>query len=74
MFENKRILNPKSHFKLEFDIKTDDENMLTILEKIKNIIYDEFNDNNLIADVMPTITKLDINEVYEWRKVRRDSN
>ena len=74
MFENKRIVNPKSHYKLEFDIKTDDENILAILEKIKKTINNEFDKNDLTADVMPTITKVDIDEFYEWRKVRRDSN
>lgn len=74
MFENKWIVNSKSHYKLEFDIKTDDENILTILEKIKKTIYNEFDKNDLTADVMPTITKVDIDEFYEWRKVRRDSN
>jgi hypothetical protein len=74
MFKNKRIEKPKFHYKLEFDIKTDDENILTILEKIKKNIYSEFDKNDLTADVMPTITKVDIDEFYEWRKVRRDSN
>ena len=74
MFENKRIENAKSHYKLEFDIKTDDENILAILEKIKKTINNEFDKNDLTADVMPTITKVDIDEFYEWRKVRRDSN
>ena len=74
MLENKRIENPKSHYKLEFDIKTDDENMLDVLEKIKKTIYTEFDKNDLTADVMPTITKVDINEFYEWKKVRRDGN
>ena len=74
MFENKRIDNAKSHYKLEFDIKTDDENMLDVLEKIKKTIYTEFDKNDLTADVMPTITKVDINEFYEWKKVRRDGN
>jgi divalent metal cation (Fe/Co/Zn/Cd) transporter len=71
MFKNKRITNAKSHFKLEFDIKTDDENILAILEKIKKTINNEFDKNDLTADVMPTITKVDIDEFYEWRKVRR---
>ena len=62
MFENKRILNPKSHFKLEFDIKTDDENILKIIEKIQKIVCEEFNNSDLVAEVMPTITKLDIEE------------
>jgi hypothetical protein len=74
MFKNKRIENAKSHYKLEFDIKTDDENILTIIEKVQKIIYNEFNNNDLTADVMPTITKVDIDEFYEWRKVRRDNN
>ena len=74
MFENRRIENAKSHYKLEFDIKTDDENILAILEKIKKTINNEFDKNDLTADVMPTITKVDIDEFYEWRKVRRDSN
>ena len=74
MFENKRIENAKSHYKLEFDIKTDDENILAILEKIKKTINNEFDKNDLTADVMPTITKVDINEFYEWKKVRRDGN
>ena len=65
MFENKRIENAKSHYKLEFDIKTDDENMLDVLEKIKKTIYTEFDKNDLTADVMPTITKVDIDEFYE---------
>ena len=42
MFKNKRIENAKSHYKLEFDIKTDDENILAILDKIKKTIYTEF--------------------------------
>ena len=74
MFKNKRIENAKSHYKLEFDIKTDDENILAVLEKIKKTIYSEFDKNDLTADVMPTITKVDIDEFYEWRKVRRNSN
>jgi len=60
MFENKRIPNPKLHFKLEFDIKTDEDNLLNVLEKIQKIINEEFNKVNLVAEVMPTITKLDI--------------
>ena len=60
MFENKRIENPKSHFKLEYDIKTDEDNLLNVLEKIQKIINEEFNKVNLVAEVMPTITKLDI--------------
>lgn len=71
MFKNKRIENAKSHFKLEFDIKTDDENILAILENIKKTIHTEFDKNDLTADVIPTITKVDINEFYEWRKVRK---
>jgi len=60
MFENKRIENPKSHFKLEYDIKTDEDNLLNVLEKIQNIVNEEFNNSDLVAEVMPTITKLDI--------------
>lgn len=74
MLENKRIENPKSHFKLEYDIKTNEDNLLNVLEKIQGIISEEFNKIDGEAEVIPTITKLDINEVYEWRKVRRDSN
>jgi divalent metal cation (Fe/Co/Zn/Cd) transporter len=60
MFENKRILKPKYHFKLEYDIKTDSENIQEILEKIQKNISKEFNENNLVAEVMPTITKLEV--------------
>ena len=74
MFKNKRIEKPKFHYKLEFDIKTDNENIINILEKVQKIIGGEFDKNDLTADVMPTITKVDIDEFYEWRKVRRDSN
>lgn len=74
MFENKLIPNPKSHFKLEFDIKTDNENILKVIEDIQKIVNEEFNNTDLVAEVMPTITKLDVDEYYEWRKVRRDSN
>lgn len=59
MFENKRIENPKSHYKLEFEIKTDNENILNILKAVQKIIGDEFNNRNLIAEVMPTLTILD---------------
>ena len=62
MFENKRILNPKLHFKLEFDIKTDDENILKVIQKIQELVGEEFNNSDLVAEVMPTITKLDIEE------------
>lgn len=74
MSENKRIENPKSHYKLEYDIKTNDDNLFDVLEKIQNIIREEFNNIEGEAEVMPTITKVDINEFYEWRKVRRGSN
>ena len=60
MLENKRIENPKSHFKLEYDIKTNDDNLLSVLEKIQKIIGEEFNKINGEAEVMPTIIKLDI--------------
>jgi hypothetical protein len=62
MFENKRIENPKSHYKLEFDIKTDNENILNILKAVQKIIGDEFNNRNLIAEVVPIITKIDFKE------------
>jgi hypothetical protein len=59
MFENKRIEQPKFQYKLEFDIKTNDDNIVTILEKIQKIIADEFNNSDLLAEVMPTLTILD---------------
>jgi len=62
MFENKRILNPKSHFKLEFDIKTDDENILKVIEKIQELVGEEFNNTNLVAEVTICLTKLDNKE------------
>jgi uncharacterized protein YicC (UPF0701 family) len=62
MFENKRIPNPISHYKLEFDIKTGDENILKVIEKIQELVVIEFNNTDLVAEVMPTMTKLDIEE------------
>jgi hypothetical protein len=59
MFENKMILNPKSQFKLEFDIKTDDENILKVIEKIQELVGDEFNNSDLVAEV--TICLIDLN-------------
>jgi hypothetical protein len=59
VFENKRIPNPKLHFKLEYDIKTDDKNVAKILEKIQEIISDEFNNADLVADVMLKLTKIE---------------
>ena len=62
MFENKRIPNPKLHFKLEFDIKTDDENILKVIEKIQELVGEEFNNTNLVAEVTICLTKLDNKE------------
>ena len=59
MLENKRTENPKSHFKLEYDIKTNEDNLLNVLEKIQKIIGEEFSKINGEAEIMPTITKLD---------------
>lgn len=69
MFENKRILNPKSHFKLEFDIKTNNENILKVIDEIQELVGNEFNNTDLVAEVTPTITKLDEDEFYEWRNI-----
>ena len=65
MFENKRIENPKSHYKLEFDIKTNDENILKVLERIQDIVGDEFinTEDNLEAEVTIQLNILDKEEV-----------
>jgi len=65
MFENKRILNPKSQFKLEFDIKTDDENILKVIEKIQELVGDEFNNTDLVAEVTICLTELNCKEMDE---------
>jgi len=65
MFENKRIKNPKSHFRLEFDIKTNDDKILKVLERIQDIVSDEFinNENKLEAEVTIQLNILDKEEV-----------
>ena len=60
MLENKIIHNPKAHFKLEYDIKTNEDNLINVLENIQKIINEEFNKISGEAEVTPTITKLDI--------------
>jgi hypothetical protein len=61
MFENKRIENPKSHYKLEFDIKTNNDNILKVLERIQSIVADEFvnTDDKLEAEVIIELNVLD---------------
>jgi hypothetical protein len=62
--KNKRIENPKSHYKLEFDIKTDDDKILKVLERIQNIVTDEFinTDDKLEAEVTIQLNILDREE------------
>ena len=64
MFENKRIENPKSHYKLEFDIKTNNDKILKVLERIQDIVGDEFvnTEDNLEAEVTIQLNILDKEE------------
>ena len=68
MFKNKRIINAKSHYKLEFDIKTDDENIQKNLASKSNKILediieieDEILSNDEDGEVIETTTKFEFN-------------
>jgi hypothetical protein len=65
MLKNKRIENPKSHYKLEFDIKTNDNKILKLLERIQDIVSDEFINvaDKLEAEVTIELKILDKEEV-----------
>lgn len=67
MFENKRIENPKLHYKLEFDIKTNDDKILKVLERIQDIVGDEFinTEDNLEAEVTIQLNILDEEKLGE---------
>jgi hypothetical protein len=55
----------KSRFKLEFDIKTNSDNMEQILNIITSNIQKEFEENiknKTEVEIYPTITKIDMEE------------
>lgn len=53
----------KAHFKLEFDIKTNSDNMIDILQIISDTVRNQLNSNikeMTEIEVVPTIKKIEI--------------